>query len=94
MTPAEDIACFQAAQEIFVAITGKPTDEDIVRIREILTPLLLSILYNKSEDNNNLWGLIASKEDYEARYNQTVFTAPVRPPIYPAVVADTMAQLC
>ena len=93
MTPTEVIACFQAAQENFVAITGKPTDEDIVRIREILTPLLLSILYNESEENNNLWGLIASKEDYKDRYNQAVSTSPVRPPIYPAVAADATAPI-
>ena len=44
MTPIEVIACFQAVQDIFVGITGKPLDEDIVCIREIHTTILLSIL--------------------------------------------------
>ena len=93
MTPTEVIASFQAAQDIFVAISGKPTDEDLVRIREILTPLLLSIPYDESHEDNNLWGLIASPEDYADRYNQAVFTVPTRPPIYPVVAADATAPV-
>ena len=34
-----------------------------------------------------------SKEDCEAQYNQTVFTAPVRPPIYSTVTADATAPV-
>ena len=66
MTPTatEVITCFQATQEIFVAITGKPSDEDAVRIREILTPTLLSIPYYEVDEDINLWGLIASRGDY------------------------------
>ena len=63
MTLTEVIACFQAAKKIFVAITGKPTDEDIVCIREILTPILLIIPYDEVNGDNNLWGLITSQAD-------------------------------
>ena len=93
MTPVEVIACFQAAQEVFVAITEKPTDKDIVRIQEILTPIPLSIPYDESEKNNNLWGLIASTEDYTARYSNASLVALVRPPIYLNVVSDAIAPI-
>jgi hypothetical protein len=93
MTPTEVLASFRAAQEIFVTIAGKPSDEDIIRIREVLTPLLLSIPYDESHDDNNLWGIIASKDDYGDRYNQAVFTVPARPPIYPVVSSDATAPV-
>ena len=51
---------FQAAQEIFIAITGKPSDEGIVHIHTILTPIFLSTPYDEVDADNSLWGLIAS----------------------------------
>ena len=85
MIPADAIACFKATQEIFVAITGEPSDEDILHIREVFAPILLSIPYNEVDDDTNLWGLIASPINYKARYSDTVFTDPMWPPIYPVV---------
>ena len=47
MTITEVIACFKGNQDVFVAITGKPSDEDILQIREVLTPILMCISYDK-----------------------------------------------
>ena len=93
MTSIEVTVCFQAAQEIFVAITGKPSDEDIVRICEILTPILLIIPYDDVDEDNNLWGLIASQADYKSHYNDLVFTAPMCPQIYPTVLSGATAPV-
>ena len=43
-----------------IVITGKPSDEDIIHSQEILTCILLSIPYDEVDEDNNLWGLIAS----------------------------------
>ena len=93
MTLTEVIAWFQAAQEIFIVITGKPSDKDIVRIGEILTSILLSIPYDEVDEDDNLWGLIASLADFKSRYQNVVFFAPTWPPIYPEVLPSATAPV-
>ena len=85
--------CFQATQEIFVAITGNPSDEDIVCIRKIPTPILLSIPYDEVDGDNTLCGLVASQADYKSCYHDLAFTAPMDLPIYPAVLSVTTAPV-
>ena len=58
--------------------------------------ILLSFLvssYNEVDEDDNLWGLIASELDYKSRYNDSIFTAPMHPPIYPSVLPDATASV-
>ena len=61
----------------FLPITGKPYHDNIVRIWEALTPLLLQAGYNKVQNKNNLWVIIAPGSAYAVKYDEP-FTTPTR----------------
>ena len=48
-------ATITAARTTFVPITGKPKNNNLLRLREWLIPILLSIPYKNTSCNHNLW---------------------------------------
>ena len=46
MTPKDVLATITAARDNFVPISGKPIDGNLLRLRECLIPILLTIRYN------------------------------------------------
>ena len=73
-----------AAMVTFVYIDGKPTDNNLLRLRELPTPILLGIPYNTADGAHKLWGILYSNAAYKTRHN-TVFISPTRPTIYPTI---------
>ena len=65
----------------------KPTDDDLTRLRETLTPLLLDIPYDALEGKPNLWGIIADKAAYLTKYG-SAFVIPVQVAAYNPVIKD------
>ena len=53
-------ATITAARANFVPISGKPKDNDLLRLSECLMPILLGIPYNTVDVNHNLWGILSS----------------------------------
>ena len=47
----------------FTPILGKTSHDDLVRLCEALTPILLQASYKKSHVKHNLWGMIAPAAD-------------------------------
>ena len=74
MSPKQLTLQLMEAREAFVPITGKPSHDEIVRIREALTPLLLQAVYNKAHAKHNLWGIIYPKAAYSAKYGEPFAT--------------------
>ena len=77
MTPEEIVAKFAAALDNFEPITEQPSDTDLTRLWEAVTPLLLQILYDETGGKHSLIGLIWSKLAYVARYGKA-FPEPKR----------------
>ena len=48
------------ASDAFLPIDGKPTDDDLLAIREVLLPILMLIPYNRLTAVHSLTGLITS----------------------------------
>ena len=68
MTPKEVVAKFAHSLNQFEPIAGQPYDSDLTRIREVVAPLLLQILYDKMGAVPNLIGLIRPEAAYITRY--------------------------
>ena len=97
MNPEEIVAKFAHALDNFEPITGQPSDTDLKRLREDVTPLLVQIPYDETGGQHNLIGLIRLKLAYVARYGET-FPDPKRvgaydPDIYDNAVNAVCARL-
>ena len=68
MTPEEITLSLSEALDKFFPIQWKPTDYDITRLSETLTPLLLDIPYDIADARHNLWGCIAPDARYKTKY--------------------------
>ncbi len=62
MSPKEITALFADASTKFAPILSNPKDDNLTALREVLTPLLLSIPYDKdgTAPLHNLIGIIAA----------------------------------
>ena len=46
MTPEEVLLLLKEAADAFTAISGKPADNDLTRVKKVIYPLLLSVTYD------------------------------------------------
>ena len=68
MTPDEVVSKFSTALDKFEPITDQPSDSNLTRLREAISPLLLQILYDETGGTHNLIGIIRVKPAYLKRY--------------------------
>ena len=87
MTPEEIVAEFAHSLDNFEPIDGQPSDTDLARLREAVTPLLLQIPYDKTGAVHNLIGLIRPEAAFVARYSEA-FPKPTRVRAYDATIDD------
>ena len=87
MTPEEIVVKFAHFLDQFEPIAGKTSESDLTRIREVVAPLLLQILYDKTGAVHNLIGLIRSEAAYVARYGEA-FPEPTRVGAYVKTIND------
>ena len=87
MTPEEIVAKFAHALNNFEPITGQPSDADLTRLWEDVTPLLLQIMYEKTGAVHNLIGLIRPKDAYVTHYGKA-FPDPKRVGAYNPNIND------
>jgi hypothetical protein len=78
MSPDAIYTLFTDAAARFTPITGNPTDDDLTAIREVLTPLLLSIPYDEA-GTHNLVGIIEHPATYLATW-LALFPVPAHHP--------------
>ena len=67
--PADITLAIQKATEGFTAMVDRPTDNDIINIRQLLLPVLMTTKYNELTLTHNLAGVILPTERYKEVYS-------------------------
>jgi hypothetical protein len=75
MTSKAINSALAAAQVLFLPIDGKPSDDNLVCLSNIISPILLKATYAHVNGIHNLWGLVASAYRYLHHYG-TPFVRP------------------
>ena len=89
MSSEEPSTFFEATQEDFKVENVQPTDAYLVKIRAVVTSILLLATYDEEHGNHNLFGLVWSTSKYKATYQGNLaFHSPTRPEIYDPTITD------
>ena len=90
MTPDAITRLFKEAYDTFPPLEGKPTDDDLLAIRESLLPLLMVIPYDQLKGIHALTAILteATKYEAEAEHGHNKFVRPGRLPLYDKNIAD------
>jgi hypothetical protein len=81
----------------FPPLKGKPTDNDLLAIKETLLPLLMVIPYDKLLGVHSLMAILAKAAKYEADHGGTKFVRSSRLPLYDKDITDdatTIVHVC
>ena len=87
MTPDEIVSKFSVALDNFDPITDQPSDSDLTRLQEAISPLLLQIPYDDTGGVHNLIGIVRAKPVYLKRYGEA-FPEPTRVGAYDLDIDD------
>ena len=79
---AELTLAIQKAAEGFTVIVDRPTDNDLIEIRQLLVPVLMKTTYDELILKHNLSGVILPAECYEQIYKNGVYAIPPVIPLY------------
>ncbi len=88
MTPSAITLLFKEARDAFPPLEGKPTDDDLLSIRETLLPILMEIPYDLLGGVHSLTAIITEAVSYAADHGGHSFKRPVRLPLYDAGIDD------
>ena len=80
--PAELTLAIQKAMEGFTVIVDRPTDNDLIEIRQLLVPVLMKTTYDELKLKHNLAGVILPTERYEVIYKKGAYEIPPVIPLY------------
>jgi hypothetical protein len=97
MTPDAITRLFKEAYDTFPPLEGKPTDDNLLAIREMLLPLLMVIPYDQLNGLHSLTAILMEATKYEAEHGNAEFVRPVHPPLYDKNIADdatTVVRVC
>ena len=97
MTPDAITRLFKEAYDTFPPLEGKPTDDDLLAIREALLPLLMVIPYDQLNGVHSLTAILTEAVKYGADHGNAKFVRPSRLPLYDKNIADnatTVVQVC
>ena len=88
------MAKFSHSLDNFNTIVRQPPKSDLTRLREVVTPLLIHILYNETGAVHNLISLIRTEAAYVAHYGEA-FPKPTRVGAFDKTIDNNaMAVLC
>jgi hypothetical protein len=88
MTPDAITRLFKEAYDTFPPLEGKPTDDDLLAIREALLPILMVIPYDQLNGIHSLTAILMEAAKYEAEHGNNTFVCPVRLPLYDKNITD------
>ena len=78
--PAELTLAIQKATEGFTVIMDRPTDNNLIEIRQLLVPVLMKTTYDELTLQHNLAGVTLPTERYEQIYKKGAYAiSPVIP---------------
>ncbi len=94
MMPDAITLLFKEAHDAFPPIKGKPTDDNLLLIREMLLPILMEIPYDALRGVHSLTILLTDPARYAANHGAT-FVRPIRLPLYDGSIAyDATTVIC
>jgi hypothetical protein len=88
MNPDPITLLFKEAYDTSPPLEGKPTNDDLLAIRETLLPLLMVIPYDQMKGIHSLTAILADAAKYEADHGNAKFVRPVRFPLYNKNIAN------
>jgi hypothetical protein len=88
MTPDAITLLFKEACNSFPPIEGKPTDDNLLSIQEMLLPILMEIPYDQLGGIHSLMAILWDTVTYAADHGGNAFKCPVRLPLYDGNIAD------
>ncbi len=88
MTPDAITLLFKEARDSFPPIKGKPTDDNLLSIRETLLPILMEIPYDQLGGIHSLTAILWDTVMYAANHGSNAFKCPVRLPLYDGNIAN------
>ena len=74
--PADLTLSLQKATEGFTSIVDRPTDNDLIEIRQLLLPVLMKTKYNELALTHNLSGVVLPYERYKQIYKKGAYLIP------------------
>ena len=80
--PAKLTLTIQKETEGFTVIVDRPTDNDLIKIRQLLVPVLMKTTYDELTLQHNLSGAILPAERYEQIYKNWAYAIPPAIPLY------------
>jgi len=88
MRPDAVTLLFKEVFNIFPPLEGKPTDDDLLAIREALLPILMVIPFDAVGGIHSLTALLMDEAKYATAHGGHKFVRPVRLPLYDKLIAD------
>jgi len=88
MMPDTITRLFKEAYDTFPPLEGKPSDNDLLAIRETLLPLLNVIPYDQLNGFHSLTAILTDAAKYEAEHCNNKFVRPSRLPLYDKNIAN------
>jgi hypothetical protein len=88
MTPNVITLLFKEARDAFPPLDGKPTEEDLLSIRETLLPILMEVPYDRLGGVHSLTSLITEDVRYTAEHGGNSFKRPVWLPLSDTSITD------
>jgi hypothetical protein len=78
MTPNVITLLFKEARDAFPPLDGKPTDDNLLSIRETLLPILMEVSYDQLGGVHSLTSLITEDVRYATEHGGNSFKRPLR----------------
>ena len=88
MTPEAITLLFKEARDTFPPLKGKPTDDNLMLIRETLLPILMEIPYNQLGGVHPLTAILVDAARYTTNHGGNALERPDRLPLYDSSIAD------
>ncbi len=82
MTPTSLALALATATSAFLPIAGQPNDNNLIRINDVLAPILQKVTYDRAQGAQNLSGLIADANRYLHHYGLAFVRLAARPAVY------------
>jgi hypothetical protein len=97
MIPNVITLLFKKARDTFPPIKGKPSDEDLLSVRETLLPILMETPFDQLGGVHSLMTILIDPTRYATNHGGTTFVRPIRLPLYDGSIsnnATTVICIC
>ena len=93
INPANITLALQKATEGFMTIVDRPTDNDLIEIRQLLVPVLMKTKYDELTQIHNLLGFILPSKRYEQIYKKGDYVIPLVIVLYDKTINKDATRL-